>query len=170
MLKGIVNLFGWEKVCDTQVVTPAVAPCDPVKTAMEREDIKAAAHYWRLRIANARIGGALDASRKTTVSSAFTEAELDRFEEAMADQLARVLVMVDNSPLFTERGLDVSLYVYCVASSIGLGSKLAYPGFFTRLRILLGKDVAYELPPFRSGEWVSIWSASDCAATRAEDR
>jgi hypothetical protein len=134
---------------------------DPAKVAMERADIKAAAHYWRLRVASARVGDAQDPSLETTVRSPFTKEELDRFETGMANQLAKALVYVgvEKSWLFQERGMDISFYVSSVAGETNLRHKLAYSGFFTRMRILLDKEVAYEREPFRSQDWVPIWSA-----------
>lgn len=138
----------------------AIVPqLDPVEQLMKREDIRAAARYWRERISSARTGSAYDASFETTVRTPLTPAELDAFELAMARQFARAMHFVPDSPLFKESGVDVSFYVSCVASDADVGHKVAYPGFFTRMRILPDKEVAYEVAPFRSMNWVSIWTA-----------
>jgi len=139
---------------------------DPIVAAMEREDIKAAAHYWRGRIANARIAG-MDGYLETSVNAPFTEEELDAFERSMAEQIARSFVYTpDENWLFQERGLDIGFYVHCAASKVGAASKLSYTGFFTRIRILPDKEVAFEKAPYRSHDWTTIWSASDCVKER----
>jgi hypothetical protein len=131
----------------------------PLEIACQRDDIRAAARYWRQRIARARIGSPYDASYETTVRSAFTQDELDRFEREMALQFAQVLVYVPHrSELLKEHGTDVSLYVSCAARQADLESKLAYPGFMTRMRILPGCQVAYENAPYQSGDWVTVWT------------
>jgi hypothetical protein len=153
---GLFTMFK----CLWRKVTNAVqATVDPIAAAAQTPEIKAAAYYWRQRIASARIGGALDPSFETTVRERFTEGELDKFEKQLAHDLASSFVYVKDNAIFQERGLDISFTVSCAARSVGLNEKLAYPGFFSRIRILMGKEVAYETEPYRSHNWVTIWSA-----------
>jgi hypothetical protein len=151
-----------------------------VAVTIERPEIKAAAHYWRERIANARIESAFDfmsldtlararvendvSMCETAVRTPFTEEELDRFECAVAYRLAQALVYTPNTNwLFHERGVDISVYVEWAAQEAGTASKLVYSGSYTRMRILPGKEVAYEMPPYLSHNWTTIWSASEQA-------
>jgi hypothetical protein len=133
---------------------------DPVDVAMERDDIRAAAAYWRNRVATARIGGTFDNSWETTVRERFTDAELDDFEQQMANQLGRAMVYAPNAALWKEPGLELGLYISGAAGAACVRSKLAYNGYFTRMRILPGIEVAHERAPYLSGSWVPIWSAT----------
>jgi hypothetical protein len=136
---------------------------DPIVVAMEREEIKAAARYWRERIANARIAEVLDGGFETLVNSPFNDTELDLFEHAIANQLAIAMANRwpgnDSNALFQERGLDVTGYVTLAARAVGLKTKITYNGFHTRMRILVGKEVSYEHAPYQSGDWTKVWSA-----------
>ncbi len=136
---------------------------DPIKVAMEREEIKAAARHWRERLASARICQILDGYMGTSVNSPFTVCELDLFELAMAHELAIAMAypMCGARKLFQEFGMDVTGFVTLAARNAGLANKITYNGFYTRMRILVNNEVSYEREPYQSNDWVQLWSAAE---------
>jgi hypothetical protein len=129
----------------------------PVHEAMQREDVKAAAHYWRQRFAQGSFTGIQRGDRTiTTLARQFSERELDSFERKMAAQFAREVVYAPDGLLFREDGADVSNILIRVLITLDLIDAVDYFGACF-MRFLLNKEVACvdrSLPK----NWVPIWS------------
>jgi hypothetical protein len=130
---------------------------DPVSVAAQRPDIKAGARIWRDRLATARIGSKYDSSLAPTVSAPLTVDELDAFERELCIQFARALVYCPDAPLFTEKGMEVAMYISDAARLAGV-HKFEYWGWCSRIRIL-PTEVAFERPPYRSYDFEVTWRA-----------
>jgi hypothetical protein len=121
--------------------------------AVEQDFIKAAAGYWRDRLAHARIGCNLDQFFETTVTERYTELELDRFEQALIREYCSQVVYNPKSCLFTERGAPASLPIKLALMLSDTDRKIAHLGIYYRMRIL-PTEVAYEEAP---GRYQVIW-------------
>jgi hypothetical protein len=129
--------------------------------AAERPQIKAAARYWRERLAKAA-GNANPGIWATRVRGPLSQAELDLFEQCLAYELSGSWVIQPNQAMFQRGGADIALRVAGAARDAGINQKILFEGFFTRIRIL-EDEVSHEQAPYQSGNWQVIWPLAAAA-------